>query len=195
MEQEVFLAEYGPNFVGFGLADAADALADDGVSRGAGRQISSDGLVDAGVKEQPPVLEQRRLGRQPPQLARVRDGKQQQRFRQFAVRFEAEVGPVGDGQQRLAADDVALAVRHLQAGAGQSAVLLDDAAQDARRHEQRGRVGGGQLPFQVGQGEHGDGHAVGLPRGNASHAIVMRAGAGRHHFAATGRAAVASLHH
>ena len=142
MEQEVFLTEDGADLVGLGLADATDALADDGLAGRAGRQVAGDGLVDAGVEKEPPVLEQGRLGRQSSQLARLRR-EQQQRFRQLPIRFDAQIGSVGDGQQRIAAQDVALAVRHLQAGAGQAVVLLDDAAQDSRRHEERGRVRGG----------------------------------------------------
>ena len=66
MQEEVFLAEHGANLVGLRLADEADAFADDRLRREAVAEAAAHGLMDAGVKEEPPVFEQRRARRQPP---------------------------------------------------------------------------------------------------------------------------------
>ena len=72
----------------------------------------------------------------------IRSGEQQQRWRQGTLRRQAQFVRRSKLQQRFPADDIALAVRDLQTEMRQLAVMLDDAAQQARRHQQGGRVGG-----------------------------------------------------
>ena len=76
-------------------------------------------------------------------------GEQVDGRRQRLVRRQAQLAAVSDGEQGIPAEDIALAMRHLQPKAGQAAVALDDAAEDARRDQQRGRVGAAQDLLKV----------------------------------------------
>src|SRR5206468_3271050 len=99
--------------------------------------------------------------RQRRQLADRGLRQQDDRFGQVTVRRQVEFFAAGDGEQFVAAEDVALVVRDLQTGTGQPAVLLDDAPEDARRRQHHARVGGREQLLQVGGAEGGRGQAHG----------------------------------
>ena len=61
-----------------------------------------------------------------------------------AVVAKPEIAWRHDLKQGRAVDHVAAAVRHLDAESCDLAVLLDDPAQQPRRHQEYGRVGSGQ---------------------------------------------------
>jgi hypothetical protein len=116
--------------------------------------------VDAGVEEQPPVFHQRPGPAVPLEALGVGAHEQEQGIGQGAVDVGAQLAEVGDAQEGVAADDVTLAVRHLESEAGKAAVLLDDAAEDARRDEQGGGVGPAEEALEFGGRQDGRGGLV-----------------------------------
>ena len=99
------------------------------------------------VEQQTPILQQGRRAVARRQALPVRTRKEQQHRRQFAASLDAQLLAIGDGEQALPCNDVAFAMRHLQARTGQPTVFLDDAAKDARRDQQSGRVRARQKPL------------------------------------------------
>jgi hypothetical protein len=154
----MLLAQDGPRLVELGQADAADALADAVGGQLAVGHAPGQCQVDAGVEQQAGVFHQCLLPAALPQVLGVGPREQEQGIGQGGVGGQAQLVAVGDAEEGVAADDVTLAVRHLQADAGEAAVLFDDAAQDARRHEQGGGVGLAEEALEVGgrQGGHGN---------------------------------------
>jgi len=88
------------------------------------------------------------------------------------VGFEFEVGLLGVAEQDVAVADVALAVRDVPVHVGELEFFADDALEDARRHEDGGRVDGAERFLQVGLGH---GACFTGPRSQAAWGVTLPA--------------------
>ena len=151
-QQQILLAEHHADLVELGRADRVNPPANRRRRQFAGRRFRFQGEMDAGVKQQPPAADQQIVGRAGRRaLCGLGRASRMTFSGSTASSVQAEFRLLDDFQQRLAADHVALAVRHRQAEAGQPPVLLDDPAENAGEDEKRRRIGRPDGPLQFGE--------------------------------------------
>ena len=92
------------------------------------------------MEQPPPILEQDGVALLLGQLLHGRAGDQDDRGRQPPVGLQVEFVLFDVTEEHVAVHDVAVPVRDLPEQRGQVAVLLDDALEDARRHQHDRRV-------------------------------------------------------
>ena len=96
--------------------------------------------MDPGVEHQPPIAEQRVARGHGRELVAVGPGDEDHLRRQVVALPQPKLPLAADLQQRLAANDQALAMRDPEGQAGQLAGHADHPPQDPRDHQQDRRV-------------------------------------------------------
>ena len=129
-----------------------DPLAHDRGVQLAGLDAFVQRNVHSSVQQQPPILRQSFAGGQCSQALGVGPRQQNDRFRQLGLRREIQLVAIDDLEQPLGPDDIRFAVRNLEPDSADLAIVLDQAAQDARRRQQSGRIYRVQRRFQLGNG-------------------------------------------
>ncbi|MCE5269606.1 MAG: hypothetical protein LLG00_17145 [Planctomycetaceae bacterium] len=87
------------------------------------------------MKQKPPQTQQYGLAGTVNETVLARPRKQDDFRRHLTVRLDAELSGIDDFKKVIAVDDVAFAVRHLEAKAGKAAVTPDDPAKDTGKYE------------------------------------------------------------
>ncbi len=146
--QEVFQTQHRPGGIELGRPEALDAMPHAGRRQPSFRQTGIHRAVDPRMEQVAPVKDQRLVAAECGQFVRLGTGQQHDRIGQVAG-VSAQLARRRDVEQGGPANDVGLHVRHAHSQPDQTPVGLDDAAQDARRHQDHGGVHGDQRLLQL----------------------------------------------